>query len=349
MDGLLPIQGICDIVNEYGQALEGHCVQVLPDGHTVRVLAVLPHNKLAAASFSIIRIWDTASGCCVHTLRGHTHLIVKLAVVKLSVLDTLLVSAGMDNIRIWDTLRGTCVHAFAHCGRPNGMLVWGENLAISSGDAVRLWNLETCAWSRKLEGHTNTVTAMEVCRERCGERCGEGSLASGSRDATVRVWDENGCAHVLTGHTHIVFALAPLPDNRLASSSSDRSVRVWDTQAGLCLFTLEGHARSVEALAFNGKLISGAHDHTLRVWDIETGECLHELNGYGQGVRGLAVMPGNMIASFSVDKNVQIWDVESGVIFLELVGHTEGIMCAISLPDGKFASGSLDCSLRVWK
>jgi WD40 repeat protein len=261
-------------------------------------------------------------------------------IVQLVVSGIWLVSAGVDkNIRIWDPLRGTCVHEITCPSNPNAMLVWGEHLAISTGDTVRLWNIETRAWSRELEGHTNTVTVMAVCGHR---------LASGSKDRTVRVWDDPGCAHLLTGHTHIVFALVPLPDNRLASSSSDRTVRVWDTQSGLCLFTLEGHARSVDALAFNGKLISGSYDFTLRVWDIETGECLHKLEGYGQGVRGLAVIPGNLIASFSVDKKVQVWDVESGELFIELVGHTQGIMCAISLPDGRFASGSLDCSLRVW-
>lgn len=340
MDGLLPIPGICDIVIDYNKVLEGHCVQVFT-GFTraVRLLCILPHNKLAAASFTNIRIWDTASGCCVQTLRGHTHMIVQLAVA-----GDWLVSAGINkNIRIWDTLRGTCVHEITCPSNPTAMLVWGEHLAISAGDAVRLWNLETRAWSRELEGHTNTVTALALCGER---------LASGSRDSTVRVWGEIGCAHVLTGHTHIVFALVPLPEHRVASSSSDRTVRVWHTESGRCLFTLDGHARSVEALAalaFNGKLISGSHDCTLRVWDIETGECLHKLEGYGQGVRGLALMPDTMIASFSVDKKVQVWDIKSGQIFLELEGHTQGVLCAIALPDGRFASGSLDCSLRVWE
>jgi WD40 repeat protein len=55
-----------------------------------------------------------------------------------------------------------------------------------------------------LNGHTSKVTALVVLHD--------GKLASGSRDKTVRVWENGVCLLTLAGHTSWVTALAVLPD-----------------------------------------------------------------------------------------------------------------------------------------
>jgi WD40 repeat protein len=337
LSGPLPIRPLCDLVHDYGNALDGNCLHVLAGyPHGVRVLAVIPGGKLAAADNTVIHIWDTASGERIHTLKGHTKVIWNLVVMQ----GQFLVSAAMDKTMcIWDTVSGLRVTKVNSPFGYSDLVVWGGYLAVAAGPTVRLWDQETRSWMRTLEGHTSTVTVLAGTPS---------MLASGSRDYTVRVWDESGELQRLKGHTHIVYGLVPLPDDRLASSASDCTVRVWDMLTGMCLFTLEGHTRSVDKLAFNGKLISGSHDKTLRVWDITNGACLYTLAGYGQGVRGMAVMPGGMLASCSADKKVQVWDLEAGVLFRELFGHEDELMAVIALPDGQIASGSLDRTVRVW-
>jgi WD40 repeat protein len=60
------------------------------------------------------------------------------------------------------------------------------------------------------------------------------TLASGSDDQTVRLWDTTDPAHAtslgspLTGHTGIVYVVAFSPEGHtLATGSDDRTVRLW--------------------------------------------------------------------------------------------------------------------------
>ena len=100
-----------------------------------------------------------------------------------------------------------------------------------------------------------------------------GTLASGSDDGTVRLWDIGArtCFATLAGHSGCkpVNALAVLADGRLASGSGDNTIRLWDLGTRTCVGVLAGHTNSVSALAAlpDGRLVSGAWDHNLRVWD----------------------------------------------------------------------------------
>ena len=75
-----------------------------------------------------------------------------------------------------------------------------------------------------LNGHSSDVTS--VCYSPDGK-----TLASGSNDKTVRIWDvmSGECVHVLNGHSSYVFSVCYSPDGKtLASGSRDQTVRIWD-------------------------------------------------------------------------------------------------------------------------
>ena len=75
-----------------------------------------------------------------------------------------------------------------------------------------------------LKGHEGAVEC--VCAVGDGRRW----LASGSDDATVRVWDlaQPGKSVVLEGHEGPVMAVSPVGASRLASGSGDGTVKIWD-------------------------------------------------------------------------------------------------------------------------
>jgi WD40 repeat protein len=138
---------------------------------------------------------------------------------------------------------------------------------------LRVWNLESGACLRTLEGHRNSVFTVSVTPD--GRRA-----VSGGADNTLRIWDlESGaCLHTLKGHSDTVESVSVTPDGRRAvSGSNDGTLRVWDLESGTCLLTLEdqnGWVSSVSVTPDGRRVVAGCKDNSLRVWDLERARCL---------------------------------------------------------------------------
>ena len=97
----------------------------------------------------------------------------------------------------------------------------------------------------------------------------------------------------------------------LASRSRDNTIRLWDVAAGTIKHTLTGHRDYVRSVAFspNGlTLASGSYDNTIRLWDVATGEHLGTLTEHSADVNSVAFSPdGNLFASGSDDNTIRLW------------------------------------------
>lgn len=77
---------------------------------------------------------------------------------------------------------------------------------------------------------------------------------------------------------------------RVVSGSRDATLRVWDIVQGKFLHILVGHLAAVRCVQYDGKLVvSGAYDYMVKVWNPETQECLHTLQGHTNRVYSLQV------------------------------------------------------------
>jgi WD40 repeat protein len=72
----------------------------------------------------------------------------------------------------------------------------------------------------------------------------------------------------------------------LASGSWDATVRLWDVATGTERRVLKGHAQSVRSVSFspNGAMLaSSSADATVRLWEVASGECLALLVSLDEG------------------------------------------------------------------
>ena len=200
----------------------------------------------------------------------------------------------------------------------------------------------------KLIGHTSLVTTIEAV--------GDGLMASGSKDATVRLWDivRGDCLRVLENHrgTGTIKALAWLGGRHLASAS-DRLLCVWDLQNGNCLRSLPSN-KSMFSLAKVGSsdndlLAVGVDDGLIYLSHFLTGEHIRTLQGHEQPVSGLAACATTHMASASRDLSIRVWDVQTGECQRRFSpAHEHWITSLVFLRGWRLASGSDDGSVRIW-
>jgi WD40 repeat protein len=140
----------------------------------------------------------------------------------------------------------------------------------SHDNTVRVWDLDTGACLRVLEGHTDWVNSAALHAD--GRR-----VVTGSSDNTVRVWDldTGACLRVLEGHTSSVRSVALHADGRRAvTGSHDNTVRVWDLDTGACVGTWFGaspfHSLDSDRHLDRGRasIVVGCEDGTVHLFEL---------------------------------------------------------------------------------
>ena len=199
-------------------------------------------------------------------------------------------------------------------------------------------------------GHSSYVSSVSFSSD-CK------TLASGSGDNTIKLWDvESGMeVRTLTGHHSDVYSATFSPDDKiLASGSNDKTIRLWDVESGASMKTLAGHSADVFSLSFRDSktLASGSGDRTIKLWDVERGEVLKTLTGHSSAVYSVSFSSdGRTLASGGRDRTIKLWDVESGKELKTFTGagHSFDVYSVSFSRNGKtLASGSRNYTIKLW-
>jgi dipeptidyl aminopeptidase/acylaminoacyl peptidase len=136
-------------------------------------------------------------------------------------------------------------------------------------------------------------------------------LANVLRQAVYGVRERNP----LEGHDSWVNSVSFSPDGKtLASGSEDKTIKVWNLATGKEITTLTGHTLLVNSVSFSpdGKtLASGSDDKTIKVWNLATGKVISTLTGHTSWVNSVSFSPdGKTLASGSADNTIKVWNLK---------------------------------------
>lgn len=203
-----------------------------------------------------------------------------------------------------------------------------------------------------LTGHTMSVSSVAWSPD--GK-----TLASGSSDETIKLWDVRTGKNITTlkgdevdWEFSSVTSVAYSPDGkRLASASTDKTIRLWDVISGRNIATLEGHTDEVQSVAWspNGKTLASISDDAIKLWNVGIGKNTATLKVEHEFVNSVAWSPsGKTLASGNSNGLIREWNVASGKHVASLDEGGENVLTVAYSPDGKILAAGDGCTIRLW-
>ena len=193
-----------------------------------------------------------------------------------------------------------------------------------------------------LEAHTGAVRSVSFSRD--------GTLASGGRDGTVRLWDAAARQNIATfeGHMNTVESVAFSPDGTLASGSGDGTIMLWDIAERQRIATLEGRRDYIYSVSFSpdGGSLARGDSQEVQLWDVATRGHIATLP-HGDHVFSVSFSRNGIIASGSEDRTVKLWDVATREHIATLPHENIVLAVAFSLDGGILVSGGWG-DIELW-
>jgi WD40 repeat protein len=148
--------------------------------------------------------------------------------------------AKLLSFNLLDVASGVLVKAIHTAVTPSYVVFSSDSRwAFSSNpfeSLIEVWSIETGTLKNTLVGHSSGVPALEISVD--GK-----ILASGSDDATVKIWDAStGALQATLAHDDGVEAVAISPDSTLVTARTARTARqikIWDLATNSAVHDLE--------------------------------------------------------------------------------------------------------------
>jgi WD40 repeat protein len=182
-------------------------------------------NMVSVSSDKTIRVWDFNTWTLTRTINysRHKSLIISLALCENGLLFTGTKDGGIIK---WNLTSGEDLGAmlYVHKSAINSLVLLNNEQAVASASVdgwIKIWNSESGDCLRAIEAHKSAINCMILLRD--------GSLATGSDDRTVKIWDGTTFGLVKTlPHKSEVMSMAFMGDNSwLACGCSNSDILIW--------------------------------------------------------------------------------------------------------------------------
>ncbi|PHS38195.1 MAG: hypothetical protein COB07_08860 [Sulfurovum sp.] len=138
---------------------------------------------ISGSGDNTIKIWDSANGTLLKTLKGHEDPVSSVAISEDG--KTIISGSWDQTIKIWDSASGTLLNTLkGHEDRVKSVAISKDGKTIISGSykTIKIWDRESGKILKTLEGHTSSVNSVAISKD--GK-----TIISGSGDNTIKIWD----------------------------------------------------------------------------------------------------------------------------------------------------------------
>ncbi len=204
-----------------------------------------------------------------------------------------------------------------------------------------------------LKGHSQNISSIAFSTD--GK-----TLASGSWDHTVKLWDAQSgeLKQTIEEPGYTINAVTYRPDGKALV------IGMYDAKESIITFLDNASAKPeaetqritdpsnlISAVAFSpdGRTLLTVTGSKVQIWDAQSGAPKLMIDGGANAVAALAPDGKTIALGGSNENDVKLFDAQTGKLKLTLVGHTKGLLSVAFSPDGKtLASGSYDSTAKLW-
>ncbi len=220
----------------------GQLLQTLKSGSEDRVfsIAISPDGQTLASGSKdkTIKLWNLGTGQLKNTLKGHSGFVLSVAIAQNG--KTLVSGSDDKTIKVWNLSTGTPISTVSDPSgngvpavaiSPDGQILATSNIS----DKIYLWNLQEllkgckgaqpCSPTRTIFAHKDYVNSVAFSPD--GQ-----TLASGSRDNTIKLWNPQTGELKSPIHNRLgaVNSVTFSPDGKtLVSNGEEGKIEVWQS------------------------------------------------------------------------------------------------------------------------